>query len=389
LAQAIGFAQAGLLPICEIPYAKYLDCGYDQLEEACSNYWLSAGRIPNGMVVRLQGFDRGVFGGNFHTHNTLHCPPGLDLVAYSNGADYVRGWRYCLAQAAAGRVVMTVDSTALLNQRHVLDKDGGWQRAFPDATSAPLSFDEVMCYRGADTGRTRVTATWGEGGVVDGSMPFSATAGSVAIVTYGNGVPLALRSVWTQLPPAQAAQVIIVDCPYLSHPPEGLRQLLREGAFGAVVFADVCKEGVGAPLSSHAVRRGFWPMFPETAGLMTGKRLSIRTDGDGWVVSAGCAPERGVATAAVVVCRGAACLQPSRLDGHLPVRVPGVRGRHAPARAGRPRGEALPHAEAGDGRAQELPGGHDRAPTARRSAGEASQAQTLPEWSHGALAPSE
>ena len=78
----IGFAQAGLLPIVEIPYAKYLDCGYDQLEEACINYWLSAGRTPNGMLFRLQGFDRGVFGGNFHTHNTLHCPPGLDLVCY-------------------------------------------------------------------------------------------------------------------------------------------------------------------------------------------------------------------------------------------------------------------------------------------------------------------
>ena len=81
--------------------------------QACLNYWLSAGCTPNGMVFRLQGFDRGVFGGNFHTHNTLHCPPGLDLVCYSNGVDYVRGWRYCMDQAAAGRVIMTVGKLSI------------------------------------------------------------------------------------------------------------------------------------------------------------------------------------------------------------------------------------------------------------------------------------
>ena len=65
-----------------------------------------AGKQPNGMVIRVQathcshtalntalcntkqlvqGFDRGVFGGNFHTHNMLHIPPGVDALCYSNG----------------------------------------------------------------------------------------------------------------------------------------------------------------------------------------------------------------------------------------------------------------------------------------------------------------
>ena len=69
------------------------------------------------MAIRLQGLDKGVFGGNFHTHNTLYIPPGIDVVCYSNGADYVRGWRYAMHQVKAGRVVMSVDSTNLLNQR--------------------------------------------------------------------------------------------------------------------------------------------------------------------------------------------------------------------------------------------------------------------------------
>ena len=87
----IGYSQAGLLPVVEMPYAKYLDCGADMFFEAAIGNWLSNGKSPNGMLVRLQGFDRGLFGGNFHTHNALHMPPGLDVVCYSNGQDYAKG----------------------------------------------------------------------------------------------------------------------------------------------------------------------------------------------------------------------------------------------------------------------------------------------------------
>jgi pyruvate/2-oxoglutarate/acetoin dehydrogenase E1 component len=74
----LGFSQLGLLPIVEIPYAKYLDCGVDMFYEIAIQRWMSP---PNkarncGMIVRLQGFDRGLFGGNFHTHNVSQklCP---------------------------------------------------------------------------------------------------------------------------------------------------------------------------------------------------------------------------------------------------------------------------------------------------------------------------
>ena len=75
---ALGFSQCNLTPIVEIPYAKYLECGIDIFNEAVMTYWLTNGREKNGMVVRLQGFDRGLFGGNFHTHNMLNIPPGLE-----------------------------------------------------------------------------------------------------------------------------------------------------------------------------------------------------------------------------------------------------------------------------------------------------------------------
>jgi hypothetical protein len=132
-----------------VPYAKYLDCGADMFHEIVATHWLTAAgrpppqssgsddsssgddssggddsgsggqgsgsgdsarrasstasgaerRPPAGLVVRLQGFDRGVFGGNFHTHNCLPLPPGLDVVVCSNGADWVKNWRHALAAA--------------------------------------------------------------------------------------------------------------------------------------------------------------------------------------------------------------------------------------------------------------------------------------------------
>ena len=119
LGAAMGYSQVGLTPIVEIPYAKYLDCGVDTFYELAISNWLTNGQRPNGMIVRIQGFDRGVFGGNFHTHNMLsHIPPGVDAVCYSNGRDYARGFRNAIKQAQAGRVVMFIDCTNLLNLRH-------------------------------------------------------------------------------------------------------------------------------------------------------------------------------------------------------------------------------------------------------------------------------
>jgi len=72
---AIGYSQVGLVPVCEIPYSKYLDCGADMFFEAIIMHWLSNGKSPNGMIIRLQGFGPGVFGGNFHTSpNPQHYP---------------------------------------------------------------------------------------------------------------------------------------------------------------------------------------------------------------------------------------------------------------------------------------------------------------------------
>ena len=58
----MGYSQAGLVPVCEMPYAKYLDCAADLFFEAVITHWCTAGRQKDGLVLRLQGFDTGVFG---------------------------------------------------------------------------------------------------------------------------------------------------------------------------------------------------------------------------------------------------------------------------------------------------------------------------------------
>jgi len=228
IAAGVGYSQAGLLPIVEIPYAKYLDCGADIFFEAAISNWLTNGQQPNGMIIRLQGFDRGVFGGNFHTHNMLHIPPGVDVVCYSNGHDYAKGFRYLVQQAKAGRMVMSVDSTNLLNLRHVQDRDDAWRRVYPSDVNDHLTFDDVISYPPTNAG----------GGQGD----------AVAIVTYGNGVVTALQARKELEDSHGWHNITVIDSPLLSAVPAGLKKALP--AYKQVVFADICKEGQN-PLSGH------------------------------------------------------------------------------------------------------------------------------------------
>jgi pyruvate/2-oxoglutarate/acetoin dehydrogenase E1 component/TPP-dependent pyruvate/acetoin dehydrogenase alpha subunit len=229
----LGFAQVGLTPIVEIPYAKYLDCGVDMFNEIGILNWLSNGQSKNGMVIRLQGFDRGVFGGNFHTHNMLsHMPPGVDVVCFSNGLDYARGLRHAIHQAKQGRVVVSVDCTNLLNLRHLHDKDRQWEHAYPQEGEL-LTFDDVRLYSERDP---------------DTNFP------KTCVVSYGNGVVTALqarRALVENKILSSENELDIIDCPYLSGVPKGLETLLVE--YQGVVFADITKNGPGSNVFSSMI----------------------------------------------------------------------------------------------------------------------------------------
>lgn len=295
----------------EIPYAKYLDCAADMFLEAVNTYWLSNGSQSVGMLIRLQGFDKGLFGGNYHTHNSIPLPPGLDVVCYSNGADYVRGLRYVARQIRAGRVVLCVDSTHLLTRRHLSEeeRDKKWLTYYPSTSEGDLAFDDVIVYQQSQEG----TAEDGPHGhndhknTVNGRQldrksdldnsnedraHMECTAAvrymstTVAVVTYGNGVPTSLLALSSHFRSTEGLEVAskgavskevyaVVDCPCLSQLPAQLEEFIRSApSLHSVVFADVCKLHT-APLSTYAVQL-------QNKGIFT--KSSLRSKNIQWTV---------------------------------------------------------------------------------------------------------
>lgn len=238
----MGFAQSGLVPVLEIPYGKYLDCAADMFHEAIIMNWLSNGKQPNGMIVRLQGFDKGIFGGNYHTHNHLTILPGLDVVCFSNGKDYVRGMRFLYEMAKLGRVVMSVDSTDLLNRRHLEEsvKDERMLSIYPeivDENYSDYSFDEVAVYQPLQENLS------------------SSDSPQIVIVSYGNGIPTSLLAQKKLQETYPNHRTIVIDTPFLSGTPSQLIDYFKANSnrIDVAVFADVCKEGPGMPLSMRLI----------------------------------------------------------------------------------------------------------------------------------------
>ena len=121
---------------------------------------------------------------------------------------------------------MLLDSTALLNRRHVdtARRDDQWKFRYPhpepgggageaadacgDAVYHP---DDVMLYlHGAPPAEARTITTVGAAGS-------GTPSARVAVATYGNGVPKALEAVATS-----GVACDVIDCPLLSRCPQAL-----------------------------------------------------------------------------------------------------------------------------------------------------------------------
>src|SRR5260221_9376463 len=174
LGLAQGLAHAGFLPVPEIQYLAYVHNALDQLRgEACSLSYFSDGQFTNPMVVRIQGlaYQKG-FGGHFHNENSvgaLRDIPGLMLAVPSHGDDAARMLRGALATAkACGRVVVFLEPIALYHEQDLFEEgDNGWLTDYPPPPSFLLP---------------------GELGIHGGK------GRDLALLTYGNGVRLALRA---------------------------------------------------------------------------------------------------------------------------------------------------------------------------------------------------
>lgn len=174
LGLAQGLANMGMLPLPEIQYLAYYHNACDQIRgEACSLQFFSNNQFANPMVVRMAGlgYQRG-FGGHFHNDNSiaaLRDIPGLTIACPSRGDDAVGMLRTLLAMAKIdGRVGIFLEPIALYMTKDLyVAGDGEWLCTYP----AP---EFAVAY-----GAERV---------------YHEHASDLLIISYGNGVPMALRA---------------------------------------------------------------------------------------------------------------------------------------------------------------------------------------------------
>ncbi|HVW18620.1 MAG TPA: alpha-ketoacid dehydrogenase subunit beta [Solirubrobacteraceae bacterium] len=85
---AVGAAVAGLRPVCEMQFADFVSCGFDQLVNVAGKLYYRQG-LPVNVTVRLPS-GGGFGGGPFHSQNPeawfMHAP-GLKVVAPSTPED--------------------------------------------------------------------------------------------------------------------------------------------------------------------------------------------------------------------------------------------------------------------------------------------------------------
>ena len=235
LAQGLGLL--GLLPVPEIQYLAYVHNALDQLRgEACSTSFFSDGAFTTPMVVRIAGlgYQKG-FGGHFHNDDSigaLRDIPGLALAVPSRGDDAVLMLRAALSMAEAdGRVVAFLEPIALYHERDLLEAgDEGWLTDHPGPGGLCLP-GTVRTYDVAADG----TVTTDPDGAVDASA-------DVAVITYGNGVRMALRAAHRLARAGTRARVI--DLRWLAPlPVAAIEDHAR--AVGRVLVADECRATAG------------------------------------------------------------------------------------------------------------------------------------------------
>src|ERR687884_19659 len=85
---AVGAAVVGLRPVCEMQFADFVSCGFDQLVNVAGKMYYRQG-LPVNITVRLPS-GGGFSGGPFHSQNPeawfMHAP-GMKVVAPSTAED--------------------------------------------------------------------------------------------------------------------------------------------------------------------------------------------------------------------------------------------------------------------------------------------------------------
>ncbi len=221
LGTAIGCAHNGILPIPEIQFLAYYHNAEDQIRgEAATLPFFSDGQYTNPMVVRIAGlgYQRG-FGGHFHNDNSLAAlrdVPGIIVCCPSNGADAARLLRECMRLAREEqRVVVFLEPIALYGRRDLHEAgDDGWLSVYPPPAER-IGYGEVT--------------THGDGA-------------DLAIVTFGNGVPMALQA--CRILGAAGIGARVIDLHWLAPLPADAL-VAAAGKTGAMLIVDETRRSGG------------------------------------------------------------------------------------------------------------------------------------------------
>ncbi|HUA80726.1 MAG TPA: thiamine pyrophosphate-dependent enzyme [Dyella sp.] len=237
LGLAQGYANLGMLPIPEIQYLAYFHNACDQIRgEAASLQFFSNGQYRNPLVMRVAslGYQRG-FGGHFHNDNSiaaLRDIPGLVVGCPSRGDDAATMLRTMMALANVdGRVCAYLEPIALYMAKDLYEAgDGQWQFSYPAPGEAmPL----------------------GEGRV------YNDEANDLVIFTFGNGVPMALRSART-IEKELSWKVRVVDLRWLAPLNDAFIAAQAKGAKHILVLDEGRKSaGVGEGVITAIAEAGF------------------------------------------------------------------------------------------------------------------------------------
>ncbi len=246
LGSAIGYAQAGFLPLPEIQYLAYFHNACDQLRgEACSLQYFSDGQFQNPMVVRIAGYayQKG-FGGHFHNDNSvaaLRDIPGLVIASPARGDDAVGMMRTCVAAArTCGSVCAFLEPIALYMTKDLHEEgDGGWCTPYPTAGEAvPIGVGRL----------------YGEGT-------------DLTIISWANGLWMSLRAA-KRLEAETGARVRVLDLRWLS--PLPVADIVAAArATGRVLVVDECRRsgGVSESVFTVLIGEGVNAQMARVAGL--------------------------------------------------------------------------------------------------------------------------
>ena len=197
------------------------------------------------MVIRVAGlgYQKG-FGGHFHNDDSLTVLrdlPGVVVAVPSRSDDAAKMLRTLVAAARVdGRVCVFVEPIALYHARDLFPGDGQWSFPFPPQGEA-IAIGEVGVYEDG----AKVEAWSG--------------ATDLVVLTYGNGVPMALR-VAKKLLAERGVRTRVVDLRWISPLPElAIRRHAEEAR--AILVVDECRrsgnvsEAIAACLADSAALR--------------------------------------------------------------------------------------------------------------------------------------